>query len=65
MKKKLWSIDAKWGAGGLVTNCDDIVIESPPIFRKFVGTNVHWLKKSYDIEFIKIIKAEETMDDFF
>jgi hypothetical protein len=44
----LYWVDTGWGCGGIETR-DGVVIDTAPIFRKFMGGSVETLKRVYDL----------------
>lgn len=48
MKDSWYLLDTGWACGGIHVK-NNIVIESAPIFRKFLGQNVLKLFKTYKI----------------
>ena len=47
-KLQLYIIDTGWACGG-VRCIDGVVVEAPPVFRKFIGQMIEPLKKYYKV----------------
>ena len=63
---KIYQLDTGWACGTVFTTCEGIIMETPPIFRKFIGRDINWLSSTYKIEFVCNRDYEQnTEEDFF
>jgi hypothetical protein len=64
--RKLYQLDTRWGCGGVITTCEGIIMEAPPIFKKFIGKDINWLGSTYKVEFVETVDDESnSATDFF
>ena len=52
MAEEFWLVDTGWACGGVDT-VDGVVVNAPPVFRKFIGLKISSLQQRYRVEEIK------------